>query len=214
MATTIDICVTDDHPLFRKAIMRLLQSFARIGNLYEAENGKQCLDVVAVQKVDIVLLDMEMPVMNGLDVARVLVRDYPNIKIVVLTMHDSEAHLRKMLEIGVHSFLLKTTRPEELEAAIHAVVDRDFYHNEMMMSAMRKAYVQNGTKQARETDLSPRELEILRLIYEDLSLKEIGQRLKISEHTVHRHKHNLQQKLGVNGTAGLIKWALQQGVVL
>ncbi|MCU0419017.1 MAG: response regulator transcription factor [Cyclobacteriaceae bacterium] len=214
MPATIDICVTDDHPLFRKAIVRLLQTFARIGNLYEAENGKQCLEVVAAQKVDIVLLDMEMPVMNGLDVARVLVRDYPDIKIVVLTMHDSEAHLRKMLEIGVHSFLLKTTHPEELQAAIHAVVDRDFYHNEMMMSALRKTYTPSGPKGAQEADLSPRELEILRLIYEDLSLKEIGQRLQISEHTVHRHKHNLQQKLGVNGTAGLIKWALQQGVVL
>ncbi len=214
MAAAIDMCVTDDHPLFRKAIVRLLQTFPRIGKLHEAENGKQCLEVVAAHPIDMVLLDMEMPVMNGLEAARVLVRDYPDTKIIVLTMHDSEAHLRKMLEIGVHSFLLKTTSPEELESAIYAVVDRDFYHNEVMMSAMRKTFTQNGTKVVSEADLSPRELEILRLIYEDLSLKEIGQRLRISEHTVHRHKHNLQQKLGVSGTAGLVKWALQQGVVL
>jgi two-component system, NarL family, response regulator DegU len=215
MDKPISVCLTDDHQLFRKAMTRLLATFPRVGEIYEAENGKQCLDQVAKHHVDVVLLDIEMPVLNGMDTARALVRDFPDVKIITLTMHDSESYLKHLLDTGVHSFLLKSTDPQELENAISAVVDRDFYHNDLIVSAMRRAYVQNRKLQQALADfeISEREIEILRLLYDDIPQKEIATRLNVSEHTIHRHKHNLQQKLKVNGTIGLIKWAFQKGII-
>lgn len=215
MDKKISICITDDHRLFRKAMMRLLATFARVGEVVEAGNGKECLEQVAQHKVDVVLLDLEMPVLNGLDTARLLVNDFPDTKIIALTMHDSESYLKHLLDLGVHSFLLKTTDPKELETAIEAVVDRDFYHNDLIVSAMRSAYVQNRKMHQALADfeITERETQILRLLFDDIPQKEIAARLRVSEHTVHRHKHNLQQKLKVNGTIGLIKWALQKGII-
>ncbi len=122
----IDICIADDHKIFRKAMIRLLKTFKRSGEIFEAGNGEECLQQVKEKKPHLVLLDLEMPVMNGSQCAEQLLRKFPDIKIIVLTMHDSEKYMVYMLELGVHSFLLKNTDPEELEKAISSVVDHDF----------------------------------------------------------------------------------------
>src|SRR5882724_10112723 len=135
----INICLTDDHQIFRKAMIRLLKTFDRIGEISEAGNGQECLQQVKENTPDLVLLDLDMPLMNGADCAEQLLKKFSDIKIIVLTSHDSDKYIIYMLELGVNSFLLKNTDPEELEKAIYSVIDNDFYHNELLNSVIRKS---------------------------------------------------------------------------
>jgi len=216
-SSKINICVVDDHHIFRKAVCQLVKTFTRIGEVSDGENGLKCLELVAKKQPDVVLLDLEMPVMNGVDCAEQLILRYPDIKVIILTMHDNEKSILHMIEIGVHSFLLKNSDPTELERAIYAVVDRDFYHNDLLVSVLRKS-MRNHLK-ARRPDfsgasvLTEREREVLRLICEDKSTKEIASILGIHEKTVHSHKLNVQAKLEVKTTVGMVRAAYEMGVI-
>jgi two-component system response regulator DegU len=211
----INICIVDDHTLFRKAIIRLVSSFTRIGQISEAENGKVCLDLLrkAQRLPDVVLLDLDMPVMNGVDTAEAIRLKYPDMKIIILTMHDNQKYMMHMIEIGVHSFLLKDCDPDELEKAISAVVDREYYHNDMMVSAMRRSVKVKSERPSfnKLTELTDREREIFMLICSELSLKDISIKLSVSERTVHAHKANIQSKLGLKNTVSMIKFAFDSG---
>ncbi len=213
----IDICIVDDHHIFRKAVCQLVKTFPRIDQVFDAENGAKCLELVAQKKPQVVLLDLEMPVMNGVDCAEQLILKYPDLKVIILTMHDNEKSILHMIEIGVNSFLLKNSDPLELERAIYAVVDRDFYHNDLLVAVLRKG-MRNQLK-ARRPDfsathvLSDRERDVLRLICEDKSTKEIAMHLDISEKTVHSHKQNIQAKLEVKTTVGMVRAAYEMGLI-
>jgi two-component system response regulator DegU len=213
----IDLCLTDDHQIFRKAMMRLLKTFDRIGEVYEAGNGEECLEIVKTKKPQVVLLDLDMPIMNGSECAEQLVKKFPDVKIIVLTSHDSEKYMLYMLELGANSFLLKNTDPEELEKAIYAVTDNDFYHNELLNSVIRKS-LKDRLISARpnfitEHSISEREREILKMICDEISLKDIANRLAVSEKTIQTHKLNIQSKLNVRGTVGLVKAAYEIGLI-
>lgn len=213
----IDVCVVDDHQIFRKSLSRLIATFDRISTVVEAENGFRCLEQLTRRPVQVVLLDLEMPLMNGMDCAEQIIQKHPDVKIIILTMHDSEKYILHMLELGVHSFLLKNTNPEELEKAIYAVVDRDYYHNDLIISVLRKS-LQQKIKSKRpdfspESMLTDREQEILRLLCEDKTPKEVAQQLGISEKTVHTHKLNIQGKLEVKTTVGMVRAAYELGIL-
>ncbi len=212
----IDICVVDDHQIFRKAMVRLLKTFTRIGEICEAGNGEECLRQVKEKKAQVVLLDLDMPGMNGKECAEQLLKKFPEVKIIVLTMHDSEKHTVSMLEAGVHSFLHKSTDPEELEKAIHSVIDHDFYYNELLNTAIYhslqgKVKVDNPSFSSK--NLTEREEEILKLICNERSLKEIAHSLSVSEKTVQSHKLHIHNKLGVKSTVGLVKAAYELGLI-
>jgi two-component system, NarL family, response regulator DegU len=213
----IDIYVVDDHQIFRWALCQMVATFPRIGRVGEAENGQKCLELVAQRQPHVVLLDLEMPVMNGVDCAEQLVLKYPDVKVIILTMHDSEKYMLHMMEIGVHSFLLKNTDPDELERAIYSVVDKDFYHNDLLVSVLRKS-MRNKLKSKRP-DFSPsavlteREQEVLRMICEEKSIKEIALQLDVTEKTIHTHKINIQNKLEVKSTVGMVRVAYELGVI-
>jgi DNA-binding NarL/FixJ family response regulator len=131
-------------------------------------------------------------------------------------MHDSEKFILHMMEMGVHAFLLKNTEPEELEEAIHAVMEKDFYHNDLVATVLRK-----NVKEKRASlrpvfsanELSDREKEIVVLVCQELTIKEIGQKLSISENTVRNHRVNIMEKVGVNNMVGLVKYAYETGLV-
>ncbi|MCB0486893.1 MAG: response regulator transcription factor [Cyclobacteriaceae bacterium] len=211
----INVCIVDDHNLFRKALTRLLKTFSRVNEVTEAEHGKDLIKQMSKVAPDVILLDLEMPIMNGVETAEYVIPKYPDTKIVVLTQHDSEKYMLHMLEMGVHSFLFKNANPDELERAIYSVHDKDFYHNDLISSVMRKSIALRAEKPmfSKIAELSEREKEIFKLICEELSLKEIGQRLNISEKTIHSHKANIQSKLGVKNTVGMIKYAYENGML-
>src|SRR5688572_21034331 len=116
----LKVYIADDHTLFRKAMVNLLRSFERINVVKDAENGKELLGLIKNEVPDVVIVDLQMPVMDGSEASKQILQKYPDIKIIVLTMHDSNKFILHMMDLGVHAFLLKNTEPDELEKAIYA----------------------------------------------------------------------------------------------
>lgn len=212
----LKVYIADDHTLFRKAMVNLLRSFERIAEVKDAENGKELLALIKNEVPDVVLVDLQMPVMDGSDASKQIIQKYPDVKIIVLTMHDSNKFILHMMDMGVHAFLLKNTEPDELEQAIYAVADKDFYHNELVAAVLRKNVKERQPGQRpnfEHAELTDREREILLLICQELTMKEIGQRLYLSENTVRNHRVNIMDKVGVNNIVGLVKYAYDTGIV-
>jgi len=213
----LKVYIADDHTLFRKAMVNLLRSFDRVVDVKDAENGKELLTLIKYEIPDVVIVDLQMPVMDGAETSGQIIQKYPDVKIIILTMHDSNKFILHMMELGVHAFLLKNTEPDELEKAIYAVYDKDFYHNELVASVLRKNVKERKHGQRpifEHAELTEREKEILLLICQELTMKEIGQRLFLSENTVRNHRVNIMEKVGVNNIVGLIKYAYETGVMI
>jgi DNA-binding NarL/FixJ family response regulator len=210
------VYIADDHTLFRKAMVNLLKSFERVSDVKDAENGKELLALIKSDKPDVTIIDLQMPVMDGAETCESILARYPDIKIIILTMHDSEKYILHMMETGVHAFLLKNTEPDELEKAIYSVVEKDFYHNDLVATVLRKNVKEKraGLRPVfRQAELTEREKEILILICQELTIREIGQRLSLSENTVRNHRVNIMEKVGVNNTVGLVKYAYEAGLI-
>ncbi len=210
------VFIADDHTLFRKAMVNLLRSFERVGEVKDAENGKELLTLIKFEKPDVAIVDLQMPVMDGAETCENIIQKFPDVKIIILTMHDSEKYILHMMEAGVHAFLLKNTEPDELERAIYAVVEKDFYHNDLVGSVLRKNVKEKKMGQRpvfRHAELTDREKEILVLICQELTIREIGQRLSLSENTVRNHRVNIMEKVEVNNTVGLVKYAYEVGLI-
>lgn len=216
MNRNIKVYIADDHTLFRKGISRLLSSFERVGKVRDFENGKELYALIRTEPPDVAIIDLQMPVMDGEETCGLVLSRFPRVKLIVLSMHDDEQYIARMMEMGVHGFLLKTSDPLELEKAIYAVVDNDFYHNDLITSVLRtklKERKSAGHPVVEKVPLSARETEILHLICMELTISEIGVRLSLSENTVRNHRVKMMAKIGVRNTAGLVKYAFQSGLI-
>jgi two-component system, NarL family, response regulator DegU len=216
MNKKLKVYIADDHTLFRKAMVNLLLSFESIETVKDAENGKELLTLMKYECPDVAIVDLQMPVMDGADTCEAILEKYPDVKIIILTMHDSEKYILHMMEMGVHAFLLKNTEPDELEEAIHSIVEKDFYHNDLVASVLRKNVRDKKAGQRpvfSNAELSEREKEIVVLVCQELTMKEIGQKLSISENTVRNHRVNIMEKVGVHNMVGLVKYAYDTGLV-
>ena len=216
MSNKLRVYIADDHTLFRKAMVNLLSTFKRVSEVKDAENGKELLTLMKYDVPDVAIVDLQMPVMDGSETCQVIVQKYPDVKLIILTMHDSEKYILHMMEMGVHAFLLKNTEPDELERAIYAVVEKDFYHNDLVASALRKNF--NDKKHTKNpllksTELSDREKDIVRLLCQELTNKEIGDRLGLSERTVENHRYRILEKLNLKSTIGLVRYAYDSGII-
>lgn len=216
MSNKLRIYIADDHTLFRKAMVNLLSTFKRVSEVKDAENGKELLTLMKYDVPDVAIVDLQMPVMDGSETCQSIIQKYPDVKLIILTMHDSEKYILHMMEMGVHAFLLKNTEPDELERAIYAVVEKDFYHNDLVASALRKNF--NDKKHTRNpllksTELSDREKDIVRLLCQELTNKEIGDRLGLSERTVENHRYRILEKLNLKSTIGLVRYAYDSGII-
>lgn len=207
----LKVYIADDHTFVRKGMIRLLNTFDRIGEVKEAANGNALIALVKNSIPDLVVLDLEMPEKNGFDTAKYLIDHYPEVGILILTMHTEEVFILNLIELGVHGFLNKSAEPEEVERALYAVADNDFYRNEIVNRALRSGVHRNTEPSA--SRLSPRELEILLLICGELTPTEISGRLQISEKTFFNHRSNILAKVGVRGNVGLVKYAYQNHIL-
>ena len=211
----LNILVVDDHTLFRKGMMMLLQSFDEVGTVDDAENGKEALTMLSENEFDLVLLDLEMPILDGRETAKKIVAKFPEVSIVMISMHDSLQLISDLIEIGVHSYLLKNADPEEVRKALTSVLNNEFYYNQLVSRALHKSVQKNSLDKpggTRPGDVSPREVEVLELICQELTMKEIGEKLFLSEQTVHTHRKNLMKKTHARNAVGLVKFALQNGI--
>ena len=211
----LKILVTDDHTLFRKGMMMLVKSFDEVGHVDEASNGKEAMDKLKDDSFDLVLLDLEMPVQDGWETSKKIISKYPDVKIIMISMHDSLQTISDLIEIGVHSYLLKQAQPDEVHTAITSVVNNDFYYNKLVSKALRKKIKKNKIENPGSNtpgDVSSREAEILELICQELTMKEIGEKLFLSEQTIQTHRKNLMKKTLAKNTVGLVKYAFQNGI--
>ncbi len=212
----ISVLITDDHTLFRKGMRFILKSFSEIGEVNDAENGQVALDLLKDHPVDIVLLDIDMPVLDGKETARKIIAKYPDVHIIMVSMHESLEVISELIEIGVHSYILKSAQPEEVQKAIISVINNDFYYNQIVSKALHQNLKNHNWNHAiggEKSQLTKREVEILSLICEELTMKEIGEKLFLSEQTVHTHRKNLMKKTDAKNAVGLVRFAVQHHIV-
>lgn len=212
------VAIADDEELFRKGISMLLTDFDGVEIAFEASNGQELLNLVAAAETlpDIILLDLNMPVMDGVEAAKILQEKYPELKFIVLSSYYSKAFIVKMMELGAAAYLVKNSTPEEMEHTIREVAAKGFYYDDKVMSVIRENMIVKTRPPAKtsfRTEISSREQEVLQLICEELTTPEIAARLFISPRTVHGHRNSLLAKLDCKNTAGLVVVALQEGLV-
>jgi DNA-binding NarL/FixJ family response regulator len=214
----INIAIADDEALFRSGISMLLQD-DDISVVLEAEHGQDLLDKLqaASEIPDVLLLDLNMPVLNGIEAAKTIRETYPDLKIIILSSHYSKAFITNMLEIGAAAYLAKNASPDEMELTIREVYAKGFYYDQHIMEVIRENMM-NKTRPPKSSasfaiSLTQREQEILQLICEEKTTPEIAEQLFISRRTVEGHRNNLLSKLGCRNTAGLVVVAIQENLV-
>lgn len=214
----IHVAIADDQLLFRKGMMALTSEFADITIVLDAENGMDLLEQLGNTElpVEVVLLDISMPGMNGIETIRELQQKYPHIKVIILSIHSDENLIAKMIESGANGYLVKNAEPGEVKLAIQTVAEKDFYFNEETLKAMKKALQSKRKKFTLNAadSLTAREKEVLQLICREYTTPEIARELFISDRTVDGHRNNLILKTGARNTAGLVVFAMKNNMVM
>lgn len=218
MTTKILLALADDEALFRRGMRLILEDYPDIQVAFEAENGEDLLNKIrkSDELPEVLLLDLKMPGMSGIEAAEIIRREFPSIMIVVISSHVSKAFILNMIEVGAAAYLGKNAHPDEVVETIRMVREKGFYYNTMVMEVIRDNLMgKNVAKPQRgfEVELTNREKEVLQLICEEFTTQEIADKLFISNRTVEGHRNNLLSKLGCRNTAGLVVYALQSELV-
>lgn len=207
----IKVLIADDHQLFREGLTNLLADAADIEVIAQAENGQEVLEKVRFSKPDIVLMDIGMPLLNGIDTTMALCKEFPDIKTIALSMHDEKTYIKGMLEAGAWGYLLKNCAYDQLVNAIIQVYNGEKYLDTNATRVIIQDYLKNDSWGMMK--LTERESEVLKLLAEGRSIREISEALFISIKTVGSHKQNIFDKLEFENMAQLIKFALKNGIV-
>jgi DNA-binding NarL/FixJ family response regulator len=208
------IIIVDDHLIFRQGLKSLItaENFATV--IGEASNGIEFIELLSSLKPDLVLMDIDMPHMNGMEATQKAMEIMPDLKIIVFSMFGEEEYYYKMIDLGVKGFILKSSGIDELEKAIHDVMmGESFFSNELLRKIINNFSRRNIQKQPENAGLTDRELEILQLICFGLNNEEIAKKLFISTTTVKTHRSNLLEKTACKNTPGLILFALKNKIV-
>ena len=212
--TPIRVALVDDQRLFRGGLSMILSEPADIHVVFEAGHGKQLLERIAFEPVDVVILDVEMPVLDGIETLTVLQEKYPATTVLMLTMHDSPRLINQLMENGANGFLLKDENPEVVIEAVRHVADGGIYFRDYVSRALLQG---RRSKQRAASSFAPRlserELEVLQLICQECTSKEIAEKLFISSRTVEGHRRSLQEKTGSKNLVGLVLYAVREGLV-
>lgn len=213
--STVRYIIADDHKIFREGLRLVLSDDSQLQFIAEAENGEELLQILKGNEADVVLLDLKMPVMDGMAATEEIRSTYPTLKILILTMHDEEHMIIHMLEAGANGYLLKNADPVEIKTAIHAVVENNYYFNDMvsgtmLKNIMNKNIVEPNFKPAVELD--ERETKILQLICQEYTSAEIGDKVFLSARTVEGIRSGIMEKAGVRNIAGLVMFAVKNGI--
>jgi len=215
-AKMYNIGIVDDEQLFRSALSMMVNHHEQLQTVIEAEHGKDLLEKLTKDPTsfpDLILCDIEMPIMNGVETVKALNQTYPEVKIVVLSSHYETALILKMLEIGASAFIPKNEKPDEFYNTIFNVIKSGFHYNNHVVQLIREKML-FGTKKPNTAlvELSSREKEILLLICEQTTSKEIAEKLFISVRTVEGHRNNIINKTQAKNTAGIIIYAIENGL--
>jgi DNA-binding NarL/FixJ family response regulator len=207
----IKMLLVDDHEIVRDGLKTLIESQHGMDIIAEAENGAQALEICKNQDVDLIVMDVNMPEMDGIVATKKIKEKFPEIKILALTMSDNDVHIRKMIESGASGYILKNAGRDELKKAIDALMNDQHYFSDTATQSVMMELVRNKGKSntGSMVQITERELEVLELILKEHTNQEIAEKLFISVRTVDAHRRNLLQKTGARNTAGLVRYALE-----
>lgn len=216
MAKKIKVVIADDHALFRKGMASIIENFENVEVVGEAGNGIELMERIKECDPDIVLLDLKMPEMDGMEANRHIQKTYPRVKVVVLSMYDDDKFIIHLIEMGANGYLLKNAEPQEVEDALHAVMETGFYFNNHVSRVMLKGLISKQKSKPNfddKVEFTARELEVLQLICKEHTNVEIANKLYLSTRTIDGYRNKLLLKTGAKNTAGIVMYAVKHGLV-
>jgi DNA-binding NarL/FixJ family response regulator len=208
------VIVVEDHQILLESISLLISTIPNVELVGKAVNGLKAMQILEKEEVDIVVSDVQMPVMNGIELTWKVKQQFPHIKMLMLTVSEDSQTIKNALQAGADGFIFKSAEREELETAIESLINNKKYFSDKAILSLAEAQneVFISDKEALKTMLTERELQILKLISQEMSGIQIAEKLFISPTTVESHRKNLFQKIGVNTSVGLVKYALKHGI--
>ncbi len=208
----IRIILADDHQIVLDGLKMLIHEEENIHLVGEAINGKEVISILERESVDIAVLDVEMPVMNGIEASEIIQERFPNTKILILTMYNDQTFIRKLIEIGASGYILKNKGKEELVEAIKDIDNgKTYFGREVTNTLISGIQTVVKNKPKKEIPLTKREVDVVKLIADGMSTPQIADTLFIAHSTVETHRRNLIDKTGVPNSKALIKWAIRNG---
>lgn len=207
----IRLIIADDHEIFRKGLRIILNELDEVKVVAEAQNGNEVFEILKHQKADLILMDIRMPVMDGIEATRKMTEKYPEIKVIALTMFEEISYFNQMIEAGAQGFLLKKTNKDELQRAINQVIEGENYFSEEFISNVNRT--QRPASRIAGIELTDREQEVLELICKGMSNAEISKFLGVSARTVDGHRAHLLEKTGAKNSPHLVMFAIKNGLI-
>ena len=211
-AQQIKVAIADDHKIFRDGIKMALKDRDYLKILWEAEDGKDLMHKLKLKQPDVLLMDIRMPEMDGVNAISILRKEYEEIKIIVLTMYDDQEMITKMMEMGANAYLTKTTDPDEIYQAILTCMNDDFYFNDLVNKAVLLKLQHKKTVRQfypNPVKFSEKEIRILKCISEDKTTEEISKEVFLSPRTIETIRQQMKQKVGAKTIAGLVMYAMR-----
>jgi DNA-binding NarL/FixJ family response regulator len=212
----IKIAIADDYKIYRDGLKVGIASDDNLEVVLEADNGEDLLKGIPAAKPDVIIMDLKMPIMDGMEATKEIRKKFNHIKVLVVTMYEDDKFIIHMMENGANGYLLKNTGSDELRKSIYSVHETGYYFNDVVNKALLKKLILKGNIKPsfnQNIEFSERELEVLKLICEEKTAAEIGKELFISARTVEGHRTKLIEKVGVKNTAGLVMFAIKNGIV-
>ncbi len=213
MDKELKIVIADDHQMFIDGVRSLLKKETQLNFVHEALNGEDALSYIRKNEVDLLITDISMPVMTGTELTKILKKEMPEIKILVLTMFNDPAIINDILQSEAEGYILKNTGKQELLSAINKIMDNGTYYSNEVMSLMLKHNKKKNSITETKEELTTRELEILKLVCEEFTTADIAEKLFISPRTVETHRKNILEKSRSKTIVGLIKYAFENNLM-
>jgi DNA-binding NarL/FixJ family response regulator len=208
------VLLADDHALVRAGLRALIAALPFVTDVYETADGREAIAVAAAEHPEIVLMDIAMPVMNGFEAMSRILKEQPGAKVVILSMYDDEEFVWRALRLGASGYVAKSAAVEELEAALRAVGRGEVYVSPLLRTAANEAEARKKGDADPQRRLTPRQREILQMIAEGMTSRQIAEALNIHIKTVESHRMHLMKRLGIHDVAGLVRYAIRHKVVL
>lgn len=211
--SAIRVLLVEDHTLVRAGIRSLLNSVRDIDVVGEAGNGREGLKLVRKLEPDVVLMDISMPELNGMEATARITKSHPQAKVLMLSMHNDEEYVAQSLRAGARGYLVKGAATKELEQAIHAVMRGDIYISDTVSRSVVDKLMQDSSSGSALGNLTSRQREILQLVAEGYSTRDIAERLSLSVKTVEAHRTHLMDRLEIRDVPGLVRFAMKAGLI-
>jgi DNA-binding NarL/FixJ family response regulator len=212
----IKIAIADDYKIYRDGLKVGLSGDENMEIIGEADNGEDLMKLLETSSPDIILMDLKMPIMDGMEATKLVRKKYPAIKVLVVTMYDDDKFIIHLMENGANGYLLKNAEPDEIIKSIYAVKENGYYFNDVVNKALlKKLVLKNNLKPSfnQNIDLTEREQEVLKMICEEKTAAEIAKEIFLSPRSVEGIRQRLIEKIGVRNTAGLVMFAVKNGIV-